>query len=52
MERVRALFGIDILNLSPLTVTHVGEATSLYFDPRTLRMALYTSKGPHTFPNS
>ncbi|KIM93844.1 hypothetical protein OIDMADRAFT_35307 [Oidiodendron maius Zn] len=40
MERVRALFGIDILNLSPLTVTHVGEATSLYFDPRTLRMAL------------
>jgi hypothetical protein len=44
MERVRAFFGIDILNLSPLTVTHIGEATSIYFDPQTLLMALLHQK--------
>lgn len=44
MERVRGLFGIDILSLSPLTITHVGEATSFYFDPPNLLMALLNQR--------
>jgi hypothetical protein len=59
MERLRAMSGVDLLNLSTLTITHVGKAVRLFFSyPSRLasllcqQRASYLSHIPSRFGNN